>query len=230
MYRQAVIFVGIILVIVAIVLVFILPIEDKAGWIQVILAVVGVPAIFIELIQLRRAIEQTPTIQLGLATVEDLPVASLRSRGNLSATVTVSRGYAHFFLVLKNAGEVGISNVKIQLEHIRSQREVDTATIIKVSEFSESKPTFFSENNFDFTFWGGADWMIYPGDSELFGFHITTAIYIQDDRLPEKRRPSYPPAGKTNLRCTVWAKGLKEPVEAKLVVVITEHPNLIEKL
>lgn len=213
-----------------VVLIFALPIDDKAGWIQVILAFVGVPVIFIELIRLRQAIIQKPNLQIGVATVEDMPVSELRRKAKLPTTVEVSRGYAHFYIAIRAVGEIALQNVKIHVEHLRSQREIQAAAILKVSEFSENKPTFCSENNFDFTFWGRADWMVYPGDTELFGFHITTAIIIQDTRWPDGRRASYPPAGETKLKCTVWAKGLSGPVDEDLVIIIRDDPDLVGML
>jgi hypothetical protein len=159
-----------------------------------------------------------------------MPVSTLRKKSKLPAAVEVSRGYAHFYVAVRNVGEIALQNVKIHVEHIRSQREVKAAVMFKVSEFSENKPTFYSENNFDFTFLGGADWMVYPGDTEVFGFHVSTAIIVQDKRLPEGKRASYPPAGETRLTCTVWARGLSKPVDKDLVVVIKDDPRLLGKL
>jgi hypothetical protein len=219
-----------ILVLVLVILILLLPIDDKAGWIQVILALVGVPAIFVELIQLRQAITQKPDLQIGVATVGDMPVSALRKRPRLPTMVEVSRGYAHFYVAIRNVGGIALQNVKIHVEHLRSQREIQAAVKLNVSEFSESKPTFYSENNFDFTFLGSADWMIYPGDTEIFGYHVTTAIFVRDERLPEGERASYPPAGETMLKCTVWARGLSRPVSEDLIVVIKDDPSLAGKL
>lgn len=229
--RKYGIWIGIaIIVLMFCIFILLLPIDDKAGWIQVILALVGVPAIFIELIQLRQAITQKPDLQISLATVEDMPMSRLREKASLPTAVEVSRGYAHFYVAIRNVGEIALQNVKIHVEHPRSQREVQAAAKLSISEFSENKPTFYSENNFDFTFLGGTDWMVYPCDTEAFGFHVTTAIFVQDERWPEGKRASYPPPGETRLICTVWARGLSKPVAEDLVVVIKDDPSLAGKL
>ena len=139
---------------------------DQAGWWQVFLGALSVPVLLYELDRIRQALTLRPELSIGLAGVGDLPLSSIRSLEVLPTTVTVSQGYAHFYLVIRNHGKVAAKHVKIHLEHERNPSRQSSLLfpVVRVSEFSSDKPSFKPENNVDFVFTGGADWSIYPND------------------------------------------------------------------
>ena len=133
----------------------------------------------------------------------------------------MSQGYAHFYLVIRNHGKVAAKHVKIHLEHERNPSRQSSLLfpVVRVSEFSSDKPSFKPENNVDFVFTGGADWSIYPNDSETFGFHVTTVVVKQTE--PHEMR-EYPETGDCHFRCTVWAERLDSHASEQLTVRIVE--------
>ena len=195
--------------------------DDPSGWWQVFLGALSVPIVFYELDQIRRAVGQKPIISIGLVGVDDLPLSKIRDTATLPTTVTVSQGYAHFYLVVRNQGKVAARYVKVHLEHKRKPSDQLSllSPVVKMSEFSSDKPSFKAENNIDFLFIGGSDWVIYPNDSEIFGFHITTVVIKQTE--PYRLR-EYPEPGDCHFQCTVWAEGLNHPVSEQLTVKIRE--------
>jgi hypothetical protein len=204
--------------------------SQASGWWQVAIAIVGLPLLMHQLYQIRKAVEQKPEISIGLAGVKDLPSSMIREAETLNTTVSVSRGYAFFEVVIRNKGKVAAKFVKIHLEHksqLLQPAQESLAPVIKVSEFSSGKPGFYKENNAEFVYIGGADRIIHPGDSEIFGFHITTATGVLIDK-PDVRE--YPAPGSHHFQCTVWAEGLDHPVSEQLIVIVEEGPGVGEVL
>lgn len=195
---------------------------DITGWIQAFVAVISFPIILFELDQIRQAINRKPELEVGLVNIRDLPFSQVRLKHTLPKAVKVSSGYAHFYVVLRNNGNGPARHVKIYIEHINRTQDVVPRPHIKVSEFSEEKPTFVHEHNFDFVFRAGSDWIINPDDLEPFGFHITTSLVEGKTRDGVEIRKSPPPC-EVILDCTVWAEGLDQPKQERFSVQIVEH-------
>jgi len=191
--------------------------SDAAGWVQVLLAAVGLPILWHELSQIRQAILQKPSIEIGVASVKDLPLSKIRSIKTLPKNITVSKGYPHFMLVIQNHGEISAKFVKIHLEFVRSSQKSLLSPTVKISEFSKEKKGFQAENNVDFMLNGGLDWGIHPNDFEVFSFHLSTVVVKQTE--PHEIREN-PDSGECEFLCTVWAEGLSQPKVEKLVVKI----------
>lgn len=203
--------------------------DAASGWCQVAIALIGLPILFYELSRIRQAIEQKPMISIGLATVRDLPSSKIREAKSLPTAVNVKRGYAHFYLVVRNQGPVRSEFVKIHLEHTgasegphKSPFHLYPPPLLRVSEFSESKPSFHQENNVECIFIGGSDWVIHPNDSEIFGFHMTTSLVKQKEPVEIRE---FPKPCDCYFHCTVWAERLNSPVSEKLIVRIIEDPE-----
>jgi hypothetical protein len=202
-----------------------LPPGEASGWWQVAIAIVGLPLLIYQLYQIRKAIEQKPRISIGLANVEDLPTSEIRSLETLHTTVTVNRGYAHFYLVVRNQGTAAAKFVKIHLEYkpeFRHPEQAGLVPVIDVSEFSGGKPSFYKENNAEFVYIGGSDWTIHPNDTEVFAFHITTVLVLQKEPFELRE---FPEPGNYHFHCTVWAERLDHPISEQLIVKIAEGPG-----
>lgn len=194
--------------------------DEAAGWVQNLLAAIGVPILWYELDQIRKTIGQKPIIDIGVASVHNLPLSRIRNSKKLSTDVLASRGFAHFMLIVRNKGTVGAKFVKIHLEYLRPAETSLLTPTVKVSEFSEDKNSFKAENNADFIFNGGYDWGIHPNDFEIFSFHMSTVVVKQIE--PHEIR-EYPEPGDYNFICTVWAEGLNHPKTECLIVRIREN-------
>jgi hypothetical protein len=196
--------------------------DVASGWWQVFLGSISVPVVFYQLEQIRQALNRKPKISIGLARVSDLPVSRIRDIGVLPTTVTVSQGYPHFFLVVRNQGKVAARFVKIHFEHKPGPSDQSSLLfpVVKVSEFSSDKPSFWAENNYEFVFTGGPDWHIHPNDFEVFGFHLTTVVVKQKEPY---ELMEYPEPGDCPFQCTVWAEALGHPVTEQLTVRIKEE-------
>jgi hypothetical protein len=184
--------------------------DVASGWWQVAIAVAGLPILLYELSRIRQAIEQKPVISIGLATDRDLPSSKIREAKSLPTTVNVSQGYAHFYLVVRNQGPVRAEFVKIHLEHTGSSEAPNSSPLylyapplLRVSEFSESKPSFHQENNAECVFVGGSDWVVHPNDSEIFGFHMTSSLVKQTEPV---KIMEFPKPCDCYFHCTVWAE------------------------
>lgn len=160
---------------------------------------------------------QRPPIALGLATVKDLPLSKIQKIVSLPTTITVKKGYPHFYLALRNLSNTQITNIKVHLEFERPSQDSLYFPVLKVSEFSEKKPGFIPENNFEFVFKGISDWQIYPKDTEVFGFHFTTVVVKQTE--PQEIRYAPDPSN-CYLTCTVWLEGSEKPIKENLKVII----------
>jgi hypothetical protein len=141
--------------------------------------------------------------------------------------VKVSTGYAHFYVILRNRGTAPARYVKVYIDHVNRSQQVFPTPGVKVSEFSENKPSFVHEHNFDFVFRAGADWIINPNDIEPFGFHITTNVATsktyEDDQGRKQHIMEFPPPCEIILSCTVWAERLEQPINRTFYVNIVEH-------
>ena len=92
------------------------PDADIAGWVQVGIAALGIPILLREIIQIRTTIDQKPIISVGLGNVNDLPLSKIRNTHVLNTSINVSRGYAHFWLLIRNQGKVAAKSIKVHFE------------------------------------------------------------------------------------------------------------------
>lgn len=198
---------------------------DISGWMQASIALISFPIILFELDQIRQAINRKPQLEVGLANIEDLPFSRIRLKHELPKTVKVSTGYAHFYIVLRNHGTGPARYVKVYVEHVNRAQNVLPPPLVKVSEFSENKPSFVHEHNFDFVFRAGTEWIINPEDIEPFGFHITTSIIMNETTESGETisYPQFPPPCEIILDCTVWAEGLEQPQKERLSVQVVKR-------
>lgn len=189
--------------------------SNIAGWIQTGITVISFPIILFELDQIRRTLNKKPHLEVGLVNMNDLPFSKVRCMHEIPEKTTVSDGYPHFYLVLRNRGAIPARYVKIYLEHTNRENHILPPPLVKISEFTKEKPSFVAEHNFDFVFRAGTEWIINPDDIEPFGFHIATSIIID-----KNNRSALPPPCEIFLDCTIWAEGLQQPLKKKLVVRI----------
>lgn len=198
---------------------------DISGWMQACIALISFPVILFELDQIRQAVSRKPELEVGLANMRDLPFSQVRMKRELPKEVKVSAGYAHFYIVLRNRGKAPARYVKVYVEHINREQNVFPPPFVKVTEFSENKPSFVHEHNFDFVFRAGTDWIINPNDIEPFGFHITTSVIVEETNSAgvEMKHAQYPPSCEVILDCTVWAEGLEQPKKERFSVQVVEH-------
>lgn len=195
------------------------PNSDIAGWVQVGIAALGIPILLRELIHIREAINQKPIIGVGLANVKDLPLSKVRV-SELKTTINVSQGYPSFWLIIRNTGKVSAKSVKIHIEYLSPSRKSLYLPVIEMDDWlGDERYTFKKVNNADFVFIGGSDWVLHVNDTDMFAFHMTTAIVKQ--RKPEIReRPDF---GEYVFTCTVWADGLDKSLVEKLTVNVVEN-------
>lgn len=198
---------------------------DVSGWVQAGIALISFPVILYELNQIRQGLNRKPQIEIGLVNIKDLPFSKIRERQSLLSRVDVSAGYAHFYVILRNHGTAPARYVKVYIEHINRSQQVFPTPLVKVSEFSENKPSFVHEHNFDFVFRSGASWIINPDDFEPFGFHITTSIVIEETNSSGEKltHTQYPSPCEIILDCIVWAEGLDQPIKKRLFVNVVEY-------
>lgn len=193
---------------------------DMAGWIQVIIAALGVPILYWELSKIRQAIYHKPVIKIGLGNVHDLPLSKVRTLQSLDTKKNISHGYPQFWLVIRNEGKVAAKSIKIHVEFIPRQTKSIISPVIRVDDWlGDNRFTFKKVNNSDFVFIGGEDWILHANDTDMFDFYITTALVKQTE--PTEIR-EFPEVGDYEFACTVWADGLEKPVKEKLIVSIVE--------
>jgi hypothetical protein len=199
--------------------------QDSAGWWQVFLAALALPILFYQLDQIRQAVTRRAKFKVGVASVRELPISRIRSMDALQS-ISVSQGYPHFFLVVQNIGKTVVQSVKVHFEYTRlpDSRSFPPVVVEAYEWLDDTRHSFKKENNVDFVFRGGPDWRVYPGDSEIFSFYITTAVVKQTEPV-EVREP--PAIGNYHFRCSVWAEGLTSPLVNELVIGVVEslHPD-----
>jgi hypothetical protein len=132
----------------------------------------------------------------------------------------VSHGYPHFWLAIRNQGKVAAKSIKIHLEYNPPKRKSLLLPVVDVGNWlNDNRYTFKKVNNADFVFIGGQDWVLHANDTDMFDFHMTTAIVKQTE--PKEIR-EFPELGDYEFFCTVWADGLERPVSQVLTVSIVE--------
>lgn len=217
------------------------PPSGASGWWQVAIAIFGLPILLYQLYEILKALRQEPELDIGLATVKDLPTSEIREKKAISTSVEVSYGYAHFYLVIKNLGITTAKYMKIHFEYKSfepSEHQIDSSVetlvsappelrrpLLKVDEFSKDKQQFVQENNVECTFNGGTDGVIYPKDTGIFGFRMSTSTIsrIKREHADPIKMPEYPALGECIFDCTVWAEGLNKPIKKRLILKITDN-------
>jgi hypothetical protein len=194
---------------------------DASGWWQVFLGAVSIPLLFYELSRLRQAVERKPVLSIGLVNINDYPLSNIRAIDILPTDINVGRGYPHFTLAVKNSGSLEAKFVKIHFEFHRPQQTASLATTtVKVYEWlGDKRYSFKQDNNFDFIFVGGVDWVLHPNDTETFSFFMSTTMVIEKEPIELRERPAL---GEYSFQCTVWAEGLESPVQENFTVTVVE--------
>jgi len=194
--------------------------DSASGWWEVFLGALSLPLLFYELSRLRQAVEQKPDISIGIVNINDYPLSKIRAIDSLPATINVGQGYPHVTLAIRNSGVIDARYVKIHLEFFRPEQVNLNTPIVRVYDWlGDQRYSFKQENNVDFVFIGGSDWVLHPKDTEIFSFHISTTTVIQTEPVEIRERPSL---GKYRFQCSVWAEGLSSPVVENLIVNIVE--------
>ena len=67
-------------------------------------------------------------------------------------------------------------------------------------------------------FIGGENWLLHANDTDMFDFHISTAL-VKDVETGQRERPGY---GDYQFICTIWADGLEKPVSEELTIRIVD--------
>jgi len=192
--------------------------DNASGWWQVFLETLGLPVLIYGLYKLREEMRREgwrPEIRIGISQVE--PLSEVRKRETLPTMAIVSQGYACFQLIVGNRGRLAARFVKMHLEFLsfqddsyasaaRSPVERLAAPTVKIPNGNPFK----WQNNKDFIFEGGHDWVIYPRDDVTFAFFLGTVVQGQ-----------LPVPYDYRFRCTVWAEGLDNPVHSELTVRVT---------
>jgi hypothetical protein len=153
------------------------------------IAALGVPILLRELSQIREAVNQKPKINIGLASVNDLPLSKVRNAKALHTAKDISRGYPHFELVVRNNGRVTAKSIKIHFEFVsRASKENHLAVpVLECTDWlKDDRFTFKKVNNADFVFIGGADWVLHANDSDMFPFHMTTTLGKKDGSVKDR--------------------------------------------
>ncbi|MEO8606244.1 MAG: hypothetical protein ABI690_00055 [Chloroflexota bacterium] len=199
--------------------------SNVSAWVQAGIAVVSFPIILFQLEQIRQSVNQKPKLEIGVINIRALPFSNVRLLAELPTRTDVGRGYAHFYLVLRNTGAAPARYIKIYVEHINKPHDFQFPPLVKPDEFSDEKPAFVKEHNWDLVFRAGTEWIVNTGDIEPFGFHLTTSFIVNDVNGAGAtfQRPEYPSLGEIELNCTVWADGLERPLTKKLFVQIVER-------
>ena len=208
--------------------------SDFSGWGQLIIETLALPTIALELSRIRRELGKSAAIEIGVVGIKEYPLSNIRSIEKLKTYTKISQGYPLFCLVVRNKGQISARFIKIHLEFTGHQPtfkdgELSAAQsmaspVIKIYE-SDAHNTFNRENNVDFVFRGGTDWILRPHDSEKFDFFITSFIGTKDPNLPYER--PYPSI--CQFTCTLWADGIEKPVVQQVAVEIeryTEKENV----
>ncbi len=206
-----------------------------SGWWQVVILIIGLPILLYQLYEILRELGKKPELDIGLATINDLPTSRIREKKTLPYAVDVSSGYPHFFLVIKNQGKAAARYIKVHFEHRTSETPLNISIkrpppVLKVSEFSKEKPQFHQENNVECVFTGGTNWVIHPEDTEVFGFHMTTSVIketIKRENGDIINIPESPARGDCVFDCTIWTEGVDKPISKRLIVGIVD--DLISK-
>jgi len=193
---------------------------DAAAWAQVILGALGIPVLYYELSQIRKAIEQRPAISVGVASVNELPLSNIRNLKALSTQISVSQGYPCFWLVVRNQGKVAAKSVKIHLEYNPPKRKSLYLPVIDAKDWlGDNRYTFKKVNNADFVFIGGSDWVLHANDTDMFDFQMTTAVAKHTEKGIVRERPDL---GDYTFTCMVWADGLDKPLMEALTISVKE--------
>jgi hypothetical protein len=142
-------------------------------------------------------------------------------KNDLPSSVSVSQGYPHIVLAVRNSGEVSAKHVKIHLEFSRPEPHgIDMPTVGVYDWKGDKRHSFKEVTNFDFMFIGGQDWVLHAHDTEVFSFHMSTTTVIQTEPREIRKRPG---VGAYYFTCTVWSESLGAPISQDLVVNVVEN-------
>jgi hypothetical protein len=237
-------------------------VSEVAGWWEVFLAVVAIPMLIYQLYSLRKAIQEgqwKPEIKVGLAvsltdfsklrSIEVLPSRvklDLDSYFSLDEEQLVDAKQFNpdsiatpVVLVIRNQGKRAARFVKVRLSLVSFPGE--NPPILHAKGFS----TLSDETTLVFR--GGADWVIYPHDMELFhlgvtgksamSYHDRIGLFLMDRFLTDEQQrilaiTAVFGLGDYDFRCTVWTEGQDGPVteELRLTVMDSKPSERAEQL
>lgn len=202
--------------------------SDFSGWGQLIIETLTLPVIAFELNRISKELGKIAEIDIGVVGIKEYPISNIRSIEKLQTYTKISQGYPLFCLVVRNTGQVSARFVKIHLEytgHEPTFKDDELSTVksmaspvIKIYE-SDTQNIFNRENNVDFIFRGGTDWILRPYDSEKFDFFISSFIGTNDPNMPYER--PYPSI--CQFTCTLWADGIEKPVTQRVEVEVERY-------
>lgn len=202
--------------------------SDFSGWGQLIIETFTLPIIAYELYRISQSLGKKADLDIGVVGIKEYPLSNIRSIKKLPSQTKISQGYPLFCLIVRNKGELSAKFVKIHLEYVGheptfeegelSSVESMASPVIKMFE-SDTQNIFNRENNVDFVFRGGEDWVLRPFDSEKFDFFISSFIGTTDPNMPYER--PYPSI--CQFICMIWAEGLENPVIQKVEVEIERY-------
>lgn len=194
--------------------------EAASGWWQVFLGIVGIPILYSELVRLRKAVEKKPALNIGIVNINDYPLSNVRIMKQLPTLVRVGKGYPYFAVAIRNTGTFPAKFVKIHLEFRRPDHIEGLArpTVKVYKNPEENDDGFQKDTNFDFMFIGGSDWVLYPNDTDIFPFIMSTTMIKETEPVEIRERP---PLGDYYFHCTVWAEGL-DIIQEDFIVSVVE--------
>ncbi len=205
--------------------------SDFSGWGQLIIETLGLPSIAFELNRIRKELRKTVEIDIGVVGIKEYPLSNIRSIENLPINTKISQNYPLFCLVIRNKGQVSARFVKIHFEYVGNEPTFKSGELSMIESMaspvieiykSDTINVFNRENNVDFIFRGGTDWILRSYDSEKFDFFISSHIGTKDPKRPhEKPFPSI-----CRFICTVWADGLEKAVVQRIEVEITRNAKV----
>ena len=183
------------------------------------------PIISYELYRISKELRNTAEIEIGVVSIKEYPLSRIRKIEKLPTQTKISQSYPHFCLIIKNGGSVPAKYVKLHLEFTDQKPTFNTSASLPIESLaspvieifnSTSLNVFNKENNVDFIFQGGADWILRPHDIEKFDFFISTSIGSRDPNQQHER--PYPCI--CTFTCTIWSEDLRNPISQIINVEI----------
>jgi hypothetical protein len=188
---------------------------EASGWWQVVLIIVGLPVLLDQLNKIQEEAKKSqwkPEINIGWARFP-LPEPYFKKEDLETQISSTSRNVSFsFHLVIQNHGQLAARYVKIRLDFKSFEEKLDIPHLTFPKGNLPRERDFEKSGEKDYIFHGGADWVIYPHDAEVFLMRLV---------LREHGKPMR--VGNYSFHCTVWAEGLENRVEKDLIVSITEN-------
>ena len=183
---------------------------QSSGWVQNAIAVISLPLIIWELYKIRISVNQKPGLEIGVISVQDLPLSKVRGYPVLPKVIKIGKGYPHFMFVIRNKGDILAEHLKIHIEYKSPNQKSLYNPCLRIQK-EDKKATFYSENNIDFIFRAENGWGIHSSDFELFWFYFDTVV-----------KDARPDIGETEIICSIWADKLAKPITENLKIILED--------